>query len=324
MKVPNTEGCLTTPVLFIIFNRPETTRRVFEAIRKARPKQLFIVADGPRGNHPEEIAKCNEARKIATALDWDCELKTLFRENNRGCGKGVAEGITWFFSQVEEGIILEDDCLPSQDFFRFSTELLERYRNDTRVMQISGNSLSASRYDDGEYSYFFSNQNFIWGWATWRRSWQLFDFRMNYYDEVSRKRYHNKYFNSFDEQDYYKYVFDQMYSDIEHTTIWDYQWEFTRMLNAGLAIVPWHNLVVNVGYGKDATHTSNYQDIIPDLKLESMEFPLKHPEFMMAHREKDSLIFNNVFTTPWSRIKQRVKRFIPKKILDYRTKLLRS
>lgn len=305
------ESDLQTPVLFIVFNRPSTTRQVFDAIRKAKPRKLFIAADGPRENIPGELEKCLETRTIATTIDWECDVTTLFREKNLGCGKGPANAITWFFSQVEEGIILEDDCLPSPDFFPFCSQLLEKYRFDSRVMQIGGNNLKQWTTGDEDYSYFFSNHNYIWGWATWRRAWKLFHFNMEYYDIIKQKHYHDHYYKSFDEQAFSRYVFDETYADLEQPTVWDFQWQYSRMLQGGLSIVPYRNLVINVGYGSDATHTSKAVDILPYLKLERTEFPLRHPEFIMAHAERDEKIFCSAFTTPWSRLKTRLKKFVP-------------
>ena len=311
------ETGFSTPVLLIIFNRPDTTRRVFEAIRNARPKKLFIAADGPRENKPGEMEKCLEVRKIVSVVDWECDVKTLFRDKNVGCGRGPAGAMSWFFSQVEEGIILEDDCLPSPDFFRFCASLLERYRNDTRVMQIGGINLVAPEDRDDEYSYSFSNHNYIWGWATWRRAWNLFRFNMDYYDVITEKKYHSHYYKSKDEEVYFKFVFDQTYSNIEHTSVWDYQWQYSRMLQAGLSIVPCRNLVINLGYGADATHTNKYADIIPKLQLEQMDFPLRHPEFMMPDLTNDELNFRRNYTTPMWRLKRRLKAFIPSPLLKF-------
>ncbi len=153
------------PVLFLIFNRPETTRRVFDVIRRVQPKRLYIGADGPRSDQNGEVKLCHNARQIATAVDWPCQVKTLFRNSNLGCGLAVSSEMEWFFEHENEGIILEDDCLPSESFFPYCAELLDRYREDTRVMEIGGNHLYDHRNTD--YSYSFSNQSYIWGWATW-------------------------------------------------------------------------------------------------------------------------------------------------------------
>ncbi len=311
---------LSTPVLFLVFNRPTTTARVFDVIREARPRQLFIAADGPRENKPGEAERCIEVRQIVSRIDWPCDVKTLFRTTNAGCGRGVSEAITWFFDHVEEGIILEDDCLPSQDFFLFCSQLLERYRDDQRIMQIGGNNLQTMRSPGETASYFFSDHNFIWGWATWRRAWKFYDFQMLLYPQITRKRYHDAYFHSMDERDYFRYVLHKTF--YIGTNTWDYQWQFTRMLQSGLVVVPWKNLVVNIGFGEDATHTVSQHDILPGQKLQPMEFPLTHPEFVMVDKLKDAEIFKRVFTTPWSRIRQRIKKFVPQQLLRYRSKLL--
>ena len=153
-----------SPVLFLVFNRPETTRQVFEAIRTAKPPRLYIAADGPRLEREGERASCEEVRKIALEVDWECDVNTLFRVENLGCKRGPSEGISWFFEHEDEGIILEDDCLPDQSFFSFCEELLERYRNDTRIMAISGNNFQHGRKRT-EYSYYFSRYFHGWGWT---------------------------------------------------------------------------------------------------------------------------------------------------------------
>src|SRR5688572_20455468 len=270
------------PVLFMVFNRPDTTQKVFEAIRREKPKRLFVAADGPRSNKPGEREKCEEVRAIATSVDWECDVKTLFRKENLGCGRAPAEAISWFFDHVEEGIILEDDCLPSHDFFLYCQELLERFRYDTRVMEIGGNNLLEPEYRDNQYSYYFSNHNMIWGWATWRRAWKMYDFEMNLYKKLRNSQYLECFFHTDQEFSYFKYIFDKTISDIKTITWWDYQWEFIRRANAGLTIVPQKNLVINLGLGSNATHTLDAKGPGAELKMETITFPLKHPEFVVA------------------------------------------
>ena len=185
---------LKTAVLLVIFNRPETTQVVFEAIRKAKPPRLYVAADGPRTEVPSDAKKCKEAREIINQVDWDCEVKTLFREKGLGCGLGPSSAFTWFFEHEEDGIILEDDCLPSQSFFWFCEELLERYRHDNRVMHIGGNNFLNGWQKDRDYSYYFSNSGHIWGWATWRRAWKLFDFNISLYEKLKGKNYFQNFF----------------------------------------------------------------------------------------------------------------------------------
>jgi len=192
---------LYTPILFLIFNRPDTTQKVFNAIRKAKPKQFFIAADGSPPDREGEIEKCQKSRKIATSVDWDCEVKTLFRDKNLGCKIAISSAIDWFFENVEEGIILEDDCLPHQSFFWFCQELLEYYRNDTRIMHISGDNFQFGR-KRGEGSYYFSKYSHVWGWATWRRAWKCFDINMKSFEEFKAENQINSIFQSKQQQKY--------------------------------------------------------------------------------------------------------------------------
>jgi hypothetical protein len=310
---------LTTPVLLIIFNRPSTTQIVFEAIRKAKPTRLYIAADGPRPNKEGEVIKCEAARHVATQIDWDCEVHTLFRKENLGCGRGPATGISWFFEHETEGIILEDDCLPSPSFFQFCAELLEKYRDDSRVMEIGGNNLEKRELREKDYSYSFSNLTYIWGWATWRRAWRHNDFNMEHYDEVNKKNYLENSYDTIYERDFFSYVFDKMHNGDKRTnrdTIWDYQWQFACRINSGLTIVPNRNLVVNIGIGSDATHTTDPKGVGHNLQLEEMCFPLQHPEFVMVDRIRDQRNFNKMHTSPTSRFKSTIKRVIPKPVME--------
>ena len=165
--VPN--ATFTTPVLFLIFNRPDTTKQVFSAIQKARPPRLYVAGDGPRPEQSNEAEICEIVRSIATNVDWDCEVKTLFRDHNFGCRLAVSQAISWFFENEPEGIILEDDCLPSQSFFWFCQELLEDFRNDKQVGAICGFYSNELDYKPSA-SYFFSRYMRVWGWAGWRRT----------------------------------------------------------------------------------------------------------------------------------------------------------
>jgi hypothetical protein len=283
---------LETAVLLVIFNRPETTQHVFEAIRTAKPPRLYIAADGPRENKIGEAEKCAEARRIVEKVDWECEVKTLFREDNLNCGIGPSSAFTWFFEHEEEGIILEDDCLPSQSFFWFCQELLERYRDDTRIMHIGGNNFLQGWQNDPDYSYYFSRSGHIWGWATWRRAWKMFDYDINLYDKIKANNYFTNYFLNPLEKIYRLRKFDQT---ITSTRVdwWDYQWDFARYANSGLAIVPNNNLVKNIGFGEGATHTQNGKSKSANLEADNIEFDLKHPSFLIRDVASDKQYFNN-------------------------------
>ena len=274
---------LKTAVLFLIFNRPDTTEQVFEAIRQAKPKQLFVAADGPRIDRPGEEEKCAQVRKIATQVDWDCEVKTLFRDENIGCRVAVSSAIDWFFENEEEGIILEDDCLPSQSFFWFCEELLERYRRDMRVMIVSGYN-KQEIWNPGKYDYFFSHFGGIWGWASWRRAWILYDGEMkdlecfienNYFEFLLGKRLGNV---------RKKQMINVIRNDVD---TWAYQWGFTRHMNSGLACVPSKNLVENIGFGPEATHTTGKNRRV--IKKHEINLPTHLNTIVVPNHEYDIL-----------------------------------
>jgi hypothetical protein len=263
-----TTSKLNTPVLFIIFNRPQTTVKVFEAIRKARPVKLFIAADGPRNDKPSDRELSKEARNIASKVDWPCEVKTLFRENNLGCGFGPVAAIDWFFDNVEDGIILEDDCVPDQSFFYFCQELLERYKDNEKIMHVSGNNFQYGK-KRGFSSYYFSKYTHNWGWATWRRAWKYNDHSLSGPE------------------------------DRKHT--WDKQWLKSVEKQNGLAILPNVNLISNIGSGEDATHTKGATRHL-FLSAQAISFPLIHPKIIMRHRIADFWSYRDIFGGSYGRL----------------------
>ncbi|HEX8060770.1 MAG TPA: nucleotide-diphospho-sugar transferase [Cyclobacteriaceae bacterium] len=309
----------TPAVLFVVFARPDTTAKVFEKIRRARPSRLYVAADGVRPDKPGEKERCEEVRKITTNVDWPCELKTFFRDTNVGCGAGVSTAIDWFFEHEEEGIILEDDCVPSFSFFQFCAELLERYRYDSRVMAIGGNNLEPQQRREQEYSYTFSKLTYIWGWATWRRAWKLHDNNVRLFGEVNKKEYLAPGYSSIYERDLFQYVFGKMYTNDDPVTcrrnVWDYQWQFACRIHSGLIIVPAVNLVSNIGFGELATNVYG-QQIGTGLRLEEMEMPLVHPEFVMVDRRREKRTFELCHTSRKSRIKSRIKKLLPSAVLN--------
>jgi hypothetical protein len=279
---------LSTPVAFLIFNRPDLTEIVFEAIAQAKPKKLFVIADGPR--FPEEAEKCDKAKAVINRVDWDCEVLTDFSEENLGCGRREASGFDWVFSQVEEAIFLEDDTLPTPSFFSFCQVLLERYRDDERIMHISGNNLQLGQ-SRTEYSYYFSKYPFAWGWASWRRAWKNYDYYMKSWPEFKEAKMMEWIFEDPYEKRYWTNIFEQMYEDPQVIDTWDYQWYYTLYSQHGLVIVPDSNLVSNLGFDRpDATHP------LPNSPL--AELPTSdickviHPPFIVENREADAYIFD--------------------------------
>ncbi len=296
-----------------------TAQRVFDRIRQLRPAKLYVGADGPRVNKPGEAEKCAEVREIIKQVDWPCEVHTLFQERNLGCGEGPSTAISWFFEQEPEGIIVEDDCLPSLTFFRYAEEMLERYRHDTRVMMVGSNNIENPEDREKEYSYTFSNITYCWGWASWARAWKLFDYKMGHYREVYRKGYLSAACRTVYEKAAWEYIFSRMYQGDERTsrkTIWDYQWQFACMIHSGLIIVPNTNLVENLGFGEGASNTIDPKAFTHVLASGEMTFPLKHPQFMMVHRERDLRTFRIMHTSFSSRWKARIKALVPKAIVN--------
>lgn len=263
-------------VLFLIFNRPETTQQVFESIRAARPPRLYVAADGPRSGREGEVERCNEVRRIATNIDWPCDVKTLFRDSNLGCRLAVSSGIDWFFEQEEEGIILEDDCLPDPTFYRFCQDLLQKYRNDPRVAMVAGTNFNNSLTPSSEHSYFFSNLVQIWGWATWRRAWQLYDCDMKQWKDFYERDGLKQLGINKSIIDYVTPSFKRLANNEIDT--WDYQWSFCVLSNAMYTAVPNVNLIKNMGFGNDATHSQDCGSPLSQLKLNQMKFPLVHPD----------------------------------------------
>lgn len=256
-----------TPILFLIFNRPEITQSVFEEIKKQKPKYLYVTADGARPNVEEDIEKCKATRKLVIdGIDWDCEVKTLFRDENLGCGIAVSEAITWFFENVEQGIILEDDCLPHPSFFAYCETLLERYSDDDEIMSISGNNFQEGIIR-GDGSYYFSSHPHIWGWATWKRSWLKYDFEMKNWQEYKENRLLFKCNGNQEQYAYWQCVFQKIYDGEINT--WDYQLTFASWFENKLNILPNVNLVKNIGFGNNATHTRDSNNKFSNMNIEA-------------------------------------------------------
>jgi len=270
-------------ILFLIFNRPDSTRRVFEAIRKYKPSKLYIAADGPRSGITEDQEKCNAARQLVDQVDWACDVKKLFRDHNLGCKIAVSSAITWFFEQEEEGIILEDDCLPGESFFYFCHTLLEKYRHDQRVMHIAGSNLQFGHHR-GDASYYFSSIASVWGWAGWKRVWAKYDPDMLLFEEFEREQLMQF---VFPDQHIVKWGLDSTRAVFENKiNTWDYQLTFSIMINNGLCITPNKNLVSNIGFNADGHLTKNPDDVHANIPIAEIG-EIRHPKFFIPNREAD-------------------------------------
>ena len=278
---------MNTPVVFIVFNRPEPACRVLERIREARPPKLLVVCDGPRAHVPTDAARVAEVRElIAQGVDWPCELFTNYAETNQGCRERVISGLNWAFSLVEEAVILEDDCLADPSFFTFCDAMLARYRNDEKVMHINGTNFLASRWHPST-SYYFSKYVWVWGWATWRRAWQKYDPTMASWE--ARLPALEERFDSGSERAFWLSTFNHARADWTAANTWDFQWIFTCWTLGGLTVIPSVNLIENLGFGLDATHTTSPQE---HLRLTANPLRItSHPRTVARSRLRDHQMF---------------------------------
>jgi hypothetical protein len=290
----------STPLLFLVFNRPKQTKITFQAVREYQPKQLYVACDGPRSSREGEEALCREVRQIATQVDWDCEVKTLFRDENLGCEVAVSSAISWFFSQVERGIILEDDCVPDPSFFTYCAEMLERFRDDARIGCITGNNFQFGR-KYGTASYYFSKYFHCWGWGTWKRSWDLFRLELPPGDGNQREMVFDGFPFSESEKRWWRRLFGRLQRREFNT--WDYRWQYWLFLHRMLVVTPQFNLVRNIGFGADATHTRESAKNWGE-NSSSLRFPLVHPTQVTQSLAADHRIASRLLGLgPWNRIK---------------------
>ncbi|WP_044212784.1 hypothetical protein [Flammeovirga sp. OC4] len=299
---------LETPILFLIFNRPDTTSKVFSRIKEVKPKKLFIAADGPRNDKVGEEELCEKTRKLVIDnIDWDCEVQTLLREGNLGCGKAVSSAITWFFENVEEGIILEDDCYPSISFFYFCSNLLEYHRDDEKIFNICGTTFYSTKENKNQ-DYYFTSYTHIWGWATWKNRWAKYSYDMIGYpleiENIVRRKKLDR------EQEYYlRYIFDSVYNKSYKST-WDYQFIFSFLKSDALCIKPYKNLITNIGFGEDATHTKS------GVSLESHE--IGHNLSLV----KDIISDENANNYDWDMIRSKGNFFRTQNTMKHKLKTL--
>lgn len=302
MDRSETNELLDTPVLLLAFNRYEPALRVFEAVRKARPRRFYFACDGPR-NTAEEAA-CARVRSLVELVDWPCEVRTRFQPANVGLKHGVSSAITWFFEQEPEGIVLEDDTVPVPSFFRYCRELLERYRHDERVWWVLGNNLMASTRPVARHSYYCSQHGYgaPWGWASWRRSWAKYDVDMKEWPKVRGTPDWDGFFLTPAERHEAYQLFEGTWNG--HFRTWDFQMDFARILHRGITIIPEHNLIRNIGFGGDGTNTLKDDDPRNVDNVSEMPFPLVHPPELVVDEARDKAYFNRFIRTPFrSRLK---------------------
>lgn len=280
------------PVLLIVFNRPQKTEKVITALRKIQPARLFVAADGPRLDHPDDTKKCLLAREAATSIDWPCEVQTRFLESNVGCEPSVSSAIEWFFEHVEHGIILEDDCVPHPDFFPFCSELFKRYADDERILQISGLAPYSERTHPHDY-HFSRAFRCSGGWGTWRRAWKYFSFDMTQYNEHEAYEMLKAYASDRAMLQSLLSKFDDFKSGLYNN--WDFLWNLACFAQNGLCVVPEKNLITNIGFDEEATHTRTLESAFANLRTSSLQFPLRHPSFVYGDDRPEKTLANEIY-----------------------------
>ena len=299
-----------TPILLIIFNRYETARQVFDEIRKVKPKFLFVAGDGSRPDKPGDDQNCEQARSIIELVDWDCEVKTLFQEKNLGCGIGPVTAINWFFEQVDEGIILEDDCLPAPDFFTFCQAMLKKYRSNEEIFHISGNNFQLGK-KRGDASYYFSKYTGTWGWATWKRAWKSYRFNIENLESFLQQNKLDQVVQSKNEKAYWIRIF-RLIELGKRKDIWDYQWTFTVWDQQALSIFPNVNLVKNIGFIENATHTFDPESLLANIELGALG-EIIHPAKVTRNKKADDFFYRRVLEVEYK--KHRPKKSFYKQLV---------
>lgn len=302
------QGLFDTPILLITFNRPKHAQLVFDQIRRIKPRRFYFFNDGPRKENPSDNEKCESVKNMITTIDWDCKLNTLFQERNLGCGLGPVTAINWVFNCEDRAIILEDDCVPEISFFKYCSDLLYYYENNNRIFAIGGRN-ELGKWHEKEASYHFSSEGVL-GWATWKRAWSNFDyyiekFREPYYLELFHKFYENqpKFYQPIAEG-CAKFLLNQAFG------VWDYQWTFCRAINNGLVVFPSVNLVENIGFDSEATHTK-YKSKRAKVKSYEMKFPIKHNHKVVFNYDYINRLYDfHVYKSPSLKIFSLINNFV--------------
>ena len=278
------------PVLLMLFNRPEHTRKVFEKVREAKPTRLFVAGNGPRADVPKDIELCKAVQDIFKEVDWECELHTNFNENNIGMNPQWYKAMDWFFQFVDRGIILEDDCVPHLSFFDYCHELLEKYESDEQIMHINGSNFQFGQ-KRGDASYYFSKFPHVWGWATWKRAWNKYDFELKSFPAFKQNNVIDTICPSLRERKYFMKYFERLYSKIYIDSA--AKWLYAIWSNKGIVITPNINLIANIGYGLSAGNTVIKEKTMGQEVSDIM--PLIHPVSRNVDVAADEFTFKTAF-----------------------------
>lgn len=304
------------PVAMLVFNRPRQTQRVFEAVAAARPAKLLVVADGPRGDRPDDERLCRETRAVFERVDWPCEVLTHYADGNLGCRRRILTGLDWVFAQVPEAIILEDDCLPHPSFFPYCEELLARYRDDERVHMVRGGNFLEGRHPVST-SYFFSRWYHIWGWATWARAWKHTDHEMRRWPELRESGWLDSLLPLPAMADKARQIFDDAHGGRVDT--WEYHFTFMGWVRKALAICPIENLVTNIGFGPGAAHYTTTRHGHSLLPTAPMHFPLRHPPQVRVAEKADLLEWRLVHRQARKPLWRRLSAYARRRLAAERT-----
>ena len=303
-----------TPILFALFKDPETTLKVFDAIRKEKPQKLYISADGPRLDVPGEREECELTRSILSKIDWTCDVKTKFSDVNLGIKKGTSSAISWFFENEDEGIILEHDDLPTRSFFPFCETLLERHRENKRIMHIGGSNLMFGQ-NCGNGSYYYSRIAQTWGFATWKDRWKLWDGEIKDFPDFRDGNYINNYFFSTFAKEFWNDKFQEIYEGHNSTT-WAFPWIFALMIRDAVSITPNVNLVSNIGFNPKAVHSRDLKHKYNNVPRHEME-ELIDPPFIIPDVTADEFMVRDMAWEPFPRIlRKKVRKHLKKTLPD--------
>ena len=277
-------------VAVIIYNRPAYTKILYDRLSEIKPSNLFIIADGPKSGSGNDKKKCIQARKIFSEIDWDGKIFRNYADSNLGLKNRMSTGIDWVFNMVDEAIILEDDCIPSVEFIDFCEYALERYRNDPEVMVVTGDNFQKGEWR-GDGSYYYSRYNHCWGWATWKNCWEKYDRNIKFWPHWKHSKEWKHFFNRFEEHRYWTDIFEKSFNN--EIDSWAYPWTASVWFNNGITVTPNVNLVKNIGFGPDATHTKgkNYKNS----STTSVLGEITAPSIKELDQEADDFVFLNHF-----------------------------
>jgi hypothetical protein len=280
---------MKTPIVLIIYHRPKLTAKVINSLREVKPSKIFVVADGPKNRFDEKL--CQETRALIKLINWKCKIYKNYAHRNLGVRKRVVSGLDWVFSKVSRAIIIEDDLEIDKSFYKFCSEMLEKYKDEEKIISIAGNNFLFGKYNLTK-SYLFSRYVYSTGWATWKRAWKLYDNTMTKWPSLRETSWLHDILGNRVMELYWKKIFDMTYA--EKVDSWAYRWTYSSFLCNGLTITPKLDLVAHIGYGEQATHTKR-RDRIAGMKTAKMNFPLIHPKKIIRNARADTIVERNIY-----------------------------